>query len=76
MSSLTEAEFKMHVEALAAHKLEKPKTIAERAEKAWKEIFSRQYNFERDRLEVEELRRITPVDLNAFISVRPNRTIT
>ncbi|OQV25668.1 Insulin-degrading enzyme [Hypsibius exemplaris] len=68
VSQLSAEEFKTHVEALAAHRLEKPKTIAQQATKYWNEIFSRQYNFDRDRLEVAELRNLTQVDLNQFIS--------
>ena len=70
MAALTDAEFNTHVEALAVRRLEKPKTIGQAASKLWNEIYVRQYNFDRDALEVAELRTLTKEDLNGFISVR------
>lgn len=68
VASLPEAEFKTHVEALAVRRLEKPKTIDHQAIKLWNEIYVRQYNFDRDNIEVVELRKLTKEDLIGFVS--------
>lgn len=69
LEGLSEKEFHTHVEALAVKRLEKPKTIMQQASKYWMEIYIRQYNFNRDKVEVEELRKLTKNDLIQFMKV-------
>ena len=44
---MSDEEFKNHIEALAVKRLEKPKKLSSECMKHWKEILSRQYNFDR-----------------------------
>lgn len=44
---MSDDDFKNHVEALAVKKLEKPKKLTTECARHWKEIFMRQYNFDR-----------------------------
>ncbi|XP_055333075.1 insulin-degrading enzyme-like isoform X2 [Paramacrobiotus metropolitanus] len=67
LENLTENEFQTHIEALAVKRLEKPKTIMQQASKYWNEIYVRQYNFDRDNLEVAILRTLTKTDLLNFV---------
>jgi insulysin len=49
--NLSEEQFKCHVDGLAVVKLDEPKNIMKQCDAYWKEIESRQYNFERSRVE-------------------------
>merc|ERR1711874_578393 len=66
IGGMEEVEFQKHVEALAARRLEKPKKMVQRNTKLWNEISAGLYNFDRDRVEVEELRTITKDDVLDF----------
>jgi len=44
---MSDEEYKNHVEALTVKRLEKPKKLSSECMKHWKEILSRQYNFDR-----------------------------
>ena len=44
---MSDQEFRNHVEALAVRRLDKPKKLSSECTKHWKEILSRQYNFDR-----------------------------
>lgn len=67
MNQMSREAFSEHVKALMIRRLEKPKTLKELAEKWWKEIFNEQYHFNRDRIEVESLRRLKKEDVINFI---------
>ena len=51
---MTDEEFKNHIEALAVRRLDKPKKLSSECSKHWKEILSRQYNFDRGNNMIEE----------------------
>merc|ERR1711874_480143 len=61
-----ETEFQQHVEALASKRLEKPKKLSVRNGRFWSEILSQHYNFDRDSVEVEFLRKVKKSDLVMF----------
>ncbi|XP_059056588.1 insulin-degrading enzyme [Achroia grisella] len=63
---MTEEEFLKHRTALAAQKLEKPKRMSSRASQLWGEITAQVYNFDRPRVEVEQLNTITKEELIEF----------
>ena len=44
---MSEEELKNHIEALAVKRMDKPKKLSSECMKHWKEILSRQYNFDR-----------------------------
>ena len=44
---MSDEEYKNHVEALTVKRLDKPKKLTSECMKHWKEILSRQYNFDR-----------------------------
>ena len=44
---MSDEEYKNHVEALTVKRLDKPKKLSSECMKHWKEIVSRQYNFDR-----------------------------
>ena len=52
LDAMVKTEFQQHVEALAKNILEKPKRMSQRNSRYWSEILCKQYNFDRDELEV------------------------
>lgn len=64
---MSEEEFERHKAALAARRQEKPKQLTHRAVRYWSEITSGQYMFDRDEVEVDELKTITKEDLIDFL---------
>lgn len=66
LEDMSQEEFDRHREALASRKLEKPKRMATRTYMYWSEISSKQFNFDRVDVEVEELRRLTKQDILDF----------
>lgn len=68
IAKMTDEEFKTHVEALALSKLEEPKKMSRQCDIYFNEITSHQYNFDRENIEVEELRKLTKDDLSDFFN--------
>ncbi|XP_068709633.1 insulin-degrading enzyme-like [Montipora foliosa] len=66
IKSMSDQEFKNHVEALAVKRLDKPKKLSTECSKHWKEILSRQYNFDRDNIEVALLMTVKKDDIVSF----------
>ncbi|XP_049883205.1 insulin-degrading enzyme [Pectinophora gossypiella] len=66
LEKMTEEEFLKHRAALAAQKLEKPKRLASKASQLWNEITAQVYNFDRAKVEVEQLNTITKEELMQF----------
>jgi insulysin len=66
LEKMDEDEFERNKTALADRKLEKPKKLSTRTNKFWSEIVTQQYNFDRDQVEVDELRKLTKDDLLVF----------
>ncbi len=66
IEEMSEEEFEKNKSALEDKRLEKPKKLSSRTAKFWGEIVSRHYNFDRDNIEVEELRQITKKDVLDF----------
>ena len=69
IGDMTDEEFQKHVDALALNKLEEPKKMSKQCEIYWNEIASHQYHFDRENVEVAELRKLTKNDLNEFMQV-------
>nr|WBY50760.1 insulin degradation protein [Helicoverpa armigera] len=66
LKNMSDVEFMKHRAALSAQKLEKPKRMSSRAAQMWNEITAQVYNFDRPRVEVEELNTITKEELIEF----------
>nr|XP_058959294.1 insulin-degrading enzyme-like isoform X2 [Pocillopora verrucosa] len=66
IKTMSEEELKNHIEALAVKRMDKPKKLSSECMKHWKEILSRQYNFDRDNIEVGFLMTVTKEDVLAF----------
>ncbi|KAL1122673.1 hypothetical protein AAG570_003000, partial [Ranatra chinensis] len=66
LNDLQDDEFERHKEALAAHRLEKPKQLYARTRMFWSEITTQQYNFDRANIEVACLRTIKKEDILKF----------
>ncbi|CAK1587423.1 unnamed protein product [Parnassius mnemosyne] len=66
LEKMSEEEFLKHRAALAAQRLEKPKRMSSKASQLWSEISSQVYNFDRPRVEVEQLNTITKEELIQF----------
>ncbi|XP_015771997.1 PREDICTED: insulin-degrading enzyme-like [Acropora digitifera] len=66
IQSMSDQEFRNHVEALAVRRLDKPKKLSSECTKHWKEILSRQYNFDRDNVEVAFLMTVKKEDILNF----------
>lgn len=69
ISKMSDDEFNKHREALAAHRLEKPKQISSQTTIYWLEITSQQYHFDRANVEVAYLRTVTKQELIDFFEV-------
>ncbi|XP_050359378.1 insulin-degrading enzyme [Nymphalis io] len=66
LENMTEEDFLKHRAALAAERLERPKRLAIKASQLWSEITSQMYNFDRPRVEVDELNTVTKAELLDF----------
>lgn len=66
LESMTEEEFQKHISALSTKRLEKPKKLGSQFAQYWSEIFSQQYNFDRDNIEVNFLKSVSKEDLMKF----------
>ncbi|CAH1642013.1 unnamed protein product [Spodoptera littoralis] len=66
LQNMSDVEFSKHRAALAAQKLEKPKRMSSRASLMWSEITAQVYNFDRPRVEVEQLNTVTKEELIQF----------
>ncbi|VDM44124.1 unnamed protein product [Toxocara canis] len=66
LESMSEEEFKDNVEALAAKRLEKPKTMGAKASRFWAEIDVGFYHFNREETEVPVLRELTKHEVMEF----------
>ncbi|KAG7298349.1 hypothetical protein JYU34_017951 [Plutella xylostella] len=63
---MPEEEFIKHRSSLAAQKLERPKRMSSAASQLWSEITTQFYNFDRARVEVEQLQTISKDELLEF----------
>jgi insulysin len=68
-ASMSDDEFKQHVDALVLNKLEEPKKMSKQVDIYWSEIVAHQYHFEREQVEVDELKKLTKSDLVQFMQV-------
>ncbi|XP_072943184.1 insulin-degrading enzyme isoform X2 [Epargyreus clarus] len=66
LENMTEEEFAKHRSALAAQRLERPKRMSSKASQLWSEITAQVYNFDRPRVEVEQLNTVTKEELIQF----------
>ncbi|CAH2062107.1 unnamed protein product, partial [Iphiclides podalirius] len=66
LEGMSPEEFLKHRSALAAQRLETPKRMAVRAGQIWNEISAQMYNFDRARVEVEQLNTVTKEELIQF----------
>lgn len=78
LENMSEEDFEKHKSSLADRITEKPKKLSARTEKYWSEIVTRQYNFDRDDVEVSVLKTLTKNDIidfyDNYISAQsPNR---
>ena len=67
LAEISDDEFERHKTALAVRRLEKPKQLSHRAMRYWGEITAGEYFFDRDQVEVDELKRIGHNDLLDFL---------
>uniref|UniRef100_A0A1Y1LI14 Insulin-degrading enzyme n=1 Tax=Photinus pyralis TaxID=7054 RepID=A0A1Y1LI14_PHOPY len=66
LQNMKNEEFMRHKDALAAHRLEKPKQLTAQTALYWSEITAQQYHFARAEVEVAYLRTVTKEDLINF----------
>ncbi|XP_045541115.1 insulin-degrading enzyme [Papilio machaon] len=66
LENMSEEMFLKHRSTLAAQRLERPKRMATKAARIWAEIITQVYNFDRPRVEVEQLNTITKDELLQF----------
>ena len=66
LREMSAEEFERHKTALAVRRLEKPKQLTDRASRYWAEMTKGRYQFDRDEVEVEELKSIRLSDLLDF----------
>ncbi len=66
---MSDEEFEAEKQALITKKLEKPKQLIAFSKKLLYEIHTKQYNFDRDEIEVQALQKLTKDDVIAFFKV-------
>lgn len=66
LEDLKEETFMKHKNSLKNYRLEKPKKLYKLTDKWWDEIICNQYNFDRDRLEVDYLKTMNKCDIIDF----------
>jgi insulysin len=66
---MSDEEFETEKQALITKKLEKPKQLIAFSKKLLYEIDTKQYNFDRDQIEVQALQKLTKDDVIAFFKV-------
>lgn len=66
IAKMTDEEFKVHVDALTLSKLEEPKKMSKQCDSYWSEISAHTYCFDREKIEVEELKKLTRQELLEF----------
>ncbi|KPJ02224.1 Insulin-degrading enzyme [Papilio xuthus] len=66
LEKMSEEQFLKHRSTLAAQRLERPKRMYSKASRIWSEIVRQVYNFDRARVEVEQLNTITKDELLQF----------
>ncbi|XP_077991993.1 insulin-degrading enzyme-like isoform X2 [Glandiceps talaboti] len=66
IENLSEEAFLKHIMAVALRRLEKPKKLSSECAKHWMEIISKQYNFDRDNIEVSYLKTLKKSDVLKF----------
>ncbi|VVC86828.1 unnamed protein product [Leptidea sinapis] len=66
LEKMTDEEFLKHRGSLAAQRLERPKRMNTKAAQLWSEINAQMYNFDRARMEVEQLNTVTKQELVNF----------
>ncbi|XP_070539954.1 insulin-degrading enzyme-like [Ptychodera flava] len=66
IEDMSEEAFQKHLLALAVRRLDKPKKLSSESAKYWMEIVSKQYNFDRDTIEVAYLKTLTKPDVLKF----------
>ena len=63
---MKDEEFEAEKQSLITRKLEEPKQLMAFSRKLWAEIQCKQYNFERDQIEVNAIKQLTKEDIIAF----------
>ncbi|MFH4976237.1 hypothetical protein AB6A40_002946 [Gnathostoma spinigerum] len=66
VESMSDQEFHDNIEAVAVKRLEKPKTMGAKASRFWSEIELGYYHFNRENVEVPELRRIKKSEVLSY----------
>jgi len=66
IEKMSEEDFDKYKTALTDRRLEQPKKLSGRCIIFWSEIVSQQFNFDRDEIEVSEVRKLTKKDLLDF----------
>lgn len=66
---MSQEDFEVLKQGLVTRKIEKPKTLNDRALFLWNEIHTQQYNFERQKVEVADLETVSKQDLLEFFNV-------
>jgi insulysin len=70
LNKMNDDEFKVHIESLSLSKLEEPKKISQQSNIYWNEIVTRNFNFDREPIEVEDIKKLTKNDIVQFFEVK------
>ncbi|CAG2174735.1 unnamed protein product, partial [Oppiella nova] len=63
---MNDTDFETQRQSLIARRLEKPKQLLEYSHRLWSEISSKEYDFNRDEIEVKAIKELTKQDIIAF----------
>lgn len=69
IKDMNDEEFETEKQSLITKKLEKPKQLIAFSRRLWNEILSKQYNFDRNDIEVNAIKKLTKQDMIVFFKV-------
>ena len=69
IEDMSDKDFETERQALITRRLEKPKQLVEYTKKLWCEISAKDYNFNRDEIEVKAIKELTKQDIIDFLKV-------
>ena len=69
IEDMSHKDFETQKQSVITRRLEKPKQLSEYSQRLWSEISSKEYDFNRDEIEVKATKELTKQDIIAFFEV-------
>ena len=69
IEDMSHKDFETQKQSVITRRLEKPKNLIDNSYRLWSEISSKEYDFNRDEIEVKAIKELTKQDIIAFFEV-------